>query len=117
MPIYQIRCEDCGHVEEEFHPFSAWDSLKSGETPFAKECPECGSKEYRRVYSHGLITETSPEQQQARLKKQINEDTQRIADGDIDFIKNIAGDKPINSNLGGQKYMKDVKRGAVKKRE
>lgn len=115
MPIYQLKCEDCGYVGEEFHSFSAWDNLKSGQTPFSKECPECKSKEYRRVYNHGLITETSPEQQQARLKRQINEDTQRIADGDIDFIKNVAGTKPISKNPG-QKYMKDVKKGVFKRK-
>lgn len=117
MPTYELQCDDCGKISEEFYPFSAWDGLKKGETPFSKKCPHCGSPEYRRLYSHRLFTETSPEQRAEKLQKQIKQDTERIANGDIDFLKNVAGDKPINKNLGGQKYMKDVKKGAFKKKE
>lgn len=117
MPTYIYQCDNCGETTEFFAHMSEWDGLESGQTPFKSDkCPKCGGEDFYRSYDHSLITETSPEQQQVRLKKQIAEDTKRVASGDMDFIKNLVGDKPIDKNVGGQKYMKDVKKGAFKKK-
>lgn len=115
MPLYQLKCEACGFVGEEFHHLSAWKELKEGETPFSKKCPECKSKEYYRIFDQQVFAETSPEQRGERLKRQIVEDNKKLAKGDMDFIRNIAGDKPINGK-SGVKYMKDVKKAAVRRR-
>jgi putative FmdB family regulatory protein len=42
MPIYEYRCEDCGHVFEEFVRFGEDLELK---------CPECGSTQVRKAFS------------------------------------------------------------------
>ena len=117
MPTYVYQCDDCGEFTEFFAHMSEWNDLEDGQTPFKSDkCPKCGSIDFYRSYNHTLITETSPEQQQTRLKNQIAEDTKRVASGDVDFIKNLVGDKPINKKAGGQKYMKDVQKGAFKKK-
>jgi putative FmdB family regulatory protein len=42
MPIYEYRCETCGHLYEEF--------VRFGEDPDLK-CPECGGLEASKVVS------------------------------------------------------------------
>lgn len=42
MPIYEYKCEDCGHVFEEFASFN-----QQGEV----ECESCGSKQTIRIFS------------------------------------------------------------------
>lgn len=116
MPSYDFKCEDCGHLEEYFASFAEWDEARTnGTNLFPKKCPKCGSENFRRQYGANIFTATSPEQRQENLQKVIAEDTQKIANGDMDFIKNIAGDKPINQNPG-QRYMKDVKKGVFKRK-
>ncbi len=41
MPIYEYRCDDCGHAFEKLVP-----SHRS-----KPDCPECGSKQLQRLYS------------------------------------------------------------------
>ena len=114
MPIYGLICEDCGVESEEFHHLSAWKGLKEEETPFEKVCPQCGSINYHRLFRLTIFTETSVEQRKVSLKKIIAEDTKKLKNGDMDFIRNIAGDKPISGN-SGVKYMKDVKNPKIKR--
>ncbi|MBM3367050.1 MAG: zinc ribbon domain-containing protein [Betaproteobacteria bacterium] len=42
MPIYEYRCEACGHLEEFLQ--------KVSEPPLAK-CPSCGKKKFRKLLS------------------------------------------------------------------
>jgi len=49
MPIYEYRCQRCGHIFEEF--------VRFGEEPELK-CPQCGSKEARKTFS--LFGTSSP---------------------------------------------------------
>jgi len=42
MPIYEYRCEECGHQEEHLQKIS--------EKPLAK-CPACGKKTYKKMLS------------------------------------------------------------------
>ena len=42
MPIYEYRCQQCGHDFEEMQKFS---------DPPVERCPECGSLEARRKVS------------------------------------------------------------------
>jgi len=42
MPIYEFRCENCGHVFEELVRFGNDQGLK---------CPECGSTDTRKAVS------------------------------------------------------------------
>jgi putative FmdB family regulatory protein len=42
MPIYEYRCQSCGHVYEEF--------VRFGDDPELK-CPECGGLEASKVVS------------------------------------------------------------------
>ena len=42
MPIYEYRCQCCGHVYEEF--------VRFGDEPDLT-CPECGGTEARKVIS------------------------------------------------------------------
>jgi putative FmdB family regulatory protein len=42
MPIYEYRCEACGHQEEHLQKIS--------ERPLAK-CPACGKKTYKKLLS------------------------------------------------------------------
>jgi putative FmdB family regulatory protein len=42
MPIYEYRCEDCGHQTEHLQ--------KVSEKPLAK-CPACGKKAYKKLLS------------------------------------------------------------------
>ena len=42
MPIYEYRCQKCGHIFEEF--------VRFGDEPELK-CPQCGSAEARKVFS------------------------------------------------------------------
>ncbi len=42
MPIYEFRCEDCGHVFEEL--------VRFGDDPELK-CPECGGTDTRKAVS------------------------------------------------------------------
>lgn len=42
MPIYEYRCEECGHVFEEIQRFS---------DPDPEKCPSCGSGEVGRIIS------------------------------------------------------------------
>src|ERR1044071_3229683 len=42
MPIYEYRCEACGHQEEHLQ--------KVSEKPLAK-CPACGKKTYKKMLS------------------------------------------------------------------
>jgi putative FmdB family regulatory protein len=42
MPIYEYRCEECGHQEEHLQKIS--------ERPLAK-CPACGKKAYKKLLS------------------------------------------------------------------
>lgn len=117
MPTYIYICDGCGETTEFFARMSDWNGLKKGETPFEDEkCPNCGSTDFYRTYDHAVHAETSPEQQRARLKKQIREDTERVASGDMDFLTNLVGSKPIDKNPG-QRYMKDVKKSAFRKRK
>ena len=44
MPIYDYRCEACGHEFEELRSFSDDDP---------ESCPECGSESPRRLISGG----------------------------------------------------------------
>ena len=117
MPIYDILCEECGHVEEYYCSFADWDIAKAkGDTPFPKKCPKCKSKKFHRVIEVPMLkTETSPEQQASRLKNQMKEDTKKLMSGDIDFIKNLAGTQPTNAK-SGVKYMKDVKNPKIKRK-
>ena len=46
MPIYEFRCNDCGHVFTEF--FRQMSGANEGATP---PCPECGSSATRRKLS------------------------------------------------------------------
>jgi len=42
MPIYEYRCQKCGHIFEEF--------VRFGDEPELK-CPRCGSTEARKAIS------------------------------------------------------------------
>jgi putative FmdB family regulatory protein len=42
MPIYEYRCDECGHQEEHLQKIS--------ERPLAK-CPACGKKAYKKLLS------------------------------------------------------------------
>ena len=42
MPIYEYRCDECGHQEEHLQKIS--------EKPIAK-CPACGKKTYKKMLS------------------------------------------------------------------
>jgi len=42
MPIYEYRCEECGHQEEHLQ--------KVSEKPLSK-CPACGKKAYKKLLS------------------------------------------------------------------
>jgi len=42
MPIYEYRCEDCGHQADHLQ--------KVSEKPLAK-CPACGKKAYKKLLS------------------------------------------------------------------
>ena len=42
MPIYEYRCEECGHQEDHLQ--------KVSEKPLAK-CPACGKKAYKKLLS------------------------------------------------------------------
>ena len=42
MPIYEYRCDDCGHQDEHLQ--------KVSERPLAK-CPACGKKAYKKLLS------------------------------------------------------------------
>ena len=42
MPIYEYRCQNCGHVYEEFVRFGNEPELT---------CPECGGADARKVVS------------------------------------------------------------------
>jgi len=42
MPIYEYRCEECGHQEEHLQ--------KVSERPLSK-CPACGKKAYKKLLS------------------------------------------------------------------
>lgn len=43
MPIYEFRCEDCGHVLEALR--------RMGEGPEGLSCPECGSARLTQEFS------------------------------------------------------------------
>ena len=43
MPIYEFRCEDCGHVLEALR--------RMGEGAEGLSCPECGSARLTREFS------------------------------------------------------------------
>jgi putative FmdB family regulatory protein len=43
MPIYEFRCEECGHVVEALR--------RMGQGPEGLTCPECGSDELAQTYS------------------------------------------------------------------
>ncbi len=43
MPIYEFRCQDCGHVHEALR--------RMGEGPQGLTCPECASKKLSQEYS------------------------------------------------------------------
>lgn len=43
MPIYEYRCEQCGHG------FEAW--LRSQDSPLPTECPNCKAPQIKRVPS------------------------------------------------------------------
>ena len=115
MPIYELECDDCGHIEEFYCSFSEWDKCKEGKTPFPKKCPSCKGKNFHRVFSNMIFSATSSEQRGETLKHQIKEDLKRVAKGDQDFLRNLTGDKPISGNAG-VKRMSDVKKGAFKRR-
>jgi len=42
MPLYEYRCQECGHEFEELVPFSAADDVA---------CEKCGSKRTERLVS------------------------------------------------------------------
>jgi putative FmdB family regulatory protein len=42
MPIYEYRCDECGHQEDHLQ--------KSSERPLTK-CPACGKKAYKKMLS------------------------------------------------------------------
>ncbi len=44
MPVYEFRCDRCGH---EFEELVSWLDLEDGKV----QCPQCGSKEVRRKFS------------------------------------------------------------------
>ncbi|MFN3422780.1 MAG: FmdB family zinc ribbon protein [Armatimonadota bacterium] len=44
MPVYEFRCDRCGH---EFEELVSWRDLEDGKV----QCPQCGSKEIRRKLS------------------------------------------------------------------
>ena len=50
MPIYEYQCLDCGHV---FSKLSR--SVQSAEESPAIPCPECGSKNTRRIVSNVAV--------------------------------------------------------------
>lgn len=43
MPLYEFRCEKCGHVHERL--------CRMGENGKGLACPECGGRRLRRVMS------------------------------------------------------------------
>ncbi len=43
MPIYEFRCEDCGHVMEALR--------RMGQGPEGLSCPECGSENLVQMFS------------------------------------------------------------------
>jgi putative FmdB family regulatory protein len=45
LPLYEYKCEKCGHRFEKIEPFSA--------TP-TKKCPKCGAKAERQISAAGI---------------------------------------------------------------
>lgn len=116
MPNYELQCQKCGHTEEYYASFAEFDAAKAkGGVPYPTKCPKCKSSEYIREYGVQIFTETSPEQRRENLKKVMAEDNKKLRSGNLDFIKNIAGDKPL-SGKSGVKYMKDVKNSKIKRK-
>ncbi|MGN7613023.1 FmdB family zinc ribbon protein [Magnetococcales bacterium HHB-1] len=46
MPIYQYKCDGCGHAFEKNHPMS---------DPPVKTCPECNQEKVRKIFATGGI--------------------------------------------------------------
>lgn len=45
MPLYEYKCEKCGHRFEKIEPFSA---------AAVKKCPRCGAKAERQISAAGI---------------------------------------------------------------
>ena len=45
MPLYEYKCEKCGHRFEKIEPFSA---------SATKKCPKCGAKAERQISAAGI---------------------------------------------------------------
>ena len=45
MPLYEYKCEKCGHKFEKIEPYSA---------STVKKCPECGARAERQVSAAGI---------------------------------------------------------------
>ncbi len=45
MPLYEYKCEKCGHHFEKIEPFSA---------ATVKKCPKCGAKAERQISAAGI---------------------------------------------------------------
>ena len=134
--VYVFACQDCGRIHEVNdqtegfgEAFEAWqESIYEDElvfkAPLPEKCIECGSLnldrhpelEERGKPCNGFSRATG-EQLIKRGMAQAADDMKTIASGEDggEFVRNLAGEgkRPVDP---GVKYLKDVKKGAVKRR-
>ncbi len=50
MPIYEYRCQDCGHVFSKL-----WRTLSAAQEAAPPPCPQCGSENTTRIVSNVAV--------------------------------------------------------------
>jgi putative FmdB family regulatory protein len=96
MPIYEYRCESCGHIS------SFMEKMFERPRLFArkKRCQQCGGKKLAKIFSNfGMSVERTQNEMLNEMKSL----------GNVQFVPQSAAARPNGPPPGGCPYEKQIK--------
>ena len=106
MPIYYFKCTSCDH---------AFDLIQSMKASRPEVCGECGGTLVQDFSGFGVVTKNTRVDLQRQALQKAMKDVDEINRGNQNVLEDVAGTKTGRKVPSGVKYMKDVKKGPIKR--